>query len=42
MFTARELWGLAWPEVPFEEASAQDAHLFFDHAESLNLYLETR
>jgi len=38
MFKAADLWAQAWPDVPFEEASAQDVELFTHHAQALNDY----
>ena len=40
--TALELWAEAWPEVPWEEASAQDKRMYLDHAASLGMWRENR
>lgn len=40
--TAEELWAEAWPDVPWEDASATDKKLFLDHANSLADWHATR
>jgi len=41
-YTTEELWALAWPDVPFSEASLVDRRLFAAHAESLNMYNDAK
>lgn len=41
-YTAQSLWALAWPDVPWEDASEEDKTLFEHHADSLNMWEETR
>lgn len=36
--TAEALWALAWPDVPWYEASPEDQELFITHAQALNEY----
>jgi hypothetical protein len=33
-----QLWALAWPEVPWMDASPEDKKLFLDHSNSLYWY----
>lgn len=40
--TAQSLWALAWPDVPWEDASDEDKRLYADHADSLNRWEESR
>jgi hypothetical protein len=40
--TAEELFALAWPDVPWTEASAADRKMYLDHAHSLTVYNESR
>lgn len=37
--TGPEAWALAWPLVPWEDASPEDQRLFRDHASSLSRYI---
>lgn len=39
--TAEDLWAIAWPDVPWSEASAKDQQMYRDHASSLQLWKET-
>lgn len=41
-WTAEEVWAEMWPDDPYESASEGDKRLVAAHAESLNLYYETR
>lgn len=41
-YTWRGLWYEAWPNVPSSEASEADVALFAAHAQSLNLYNESK
>lgn len=41
-YSWRDLWYEAWPNVPTSEVSEQDVALFTAHAESLNLYNESK
>jgi len=40
--TVEEVWSLAWPDVPWDEASPEDKRMFTLHTGSLNFYLATR
>lgn len=40
--TWQSLWNEAWPFIPTSEASEQDVALYKAHAESLNLYNQTK
>lgn len=39
--TPQDLWYEMWPYIPAWLASPQDRKLFQDHADSLNLYVES-
>lgn len=39
--SAEDLWAIAWPDVPWTEASERDQQLYRDHAASLQLWKET-
>jgi hypothetical protein len=41
MKTAEDLWALAWPDVPWDEASPRDQQMYRDHAASLQMWKET-
>ena len=39
---AEYLWGLAWPDVPWDEASLSDRTMYLAHAQSLTEYNQWR